>query len=101
MEKELRGLIESYNPLKGAISNRTRLYHDLNIYGDDADELLSRFSELYGVDLSKFRFNDYFPNEGDWILPSILRLITLKPSKTYKELTVENLEKAIEAGYLE
>lgn len=100
MENGLRELVELYNPLNVTIDDRTRLYHDLNIYGDDAAELLSKISDLYKIDLSDFHFEEYFPNEGDWVFPFILRLITLRPKKIYKELTVGKLEKAIKAGVL-
>lgn len=70
-------------------------------YGEDATELLNCFKDQFKVDLSKFRFNDYFPSEGDWILPSLFRFIMYKKRKEYKPLTLSDLNKAIDIGYLE
>lgn len=41
----------------------TRLYHDLNIYGDVAESYIELLSEKYGVDTSCFKFDEYFPAE--------------------------------------
>ena len=69
MDRELMGLLQEYNPTSDGITEHTRLYHDLNIYGDDAEEVMTKFSEMFDVDLSEFSFMDHFPDEGDQILP--------------------------------
>jgi hypothetical protein len=40
-----------------------RLFHDLHVYGDDADELLMAIKDEFGVDFSGFEFSDYFTSE--------------------------------------
>lgn len=40
-----------------------RLYHDLNIYGDVAESYIELLSEKYDVDISDFKFDEYFPTE--------------------------------------
>jgi hypothetical protein len=100
MNQKLIDLIEEYNPTNGSITGATRLYQDLNIYGDDASDLLSKYSEAFKVELKDFKFDTYFPNEGDSILPRIIRMILMKPPQTYKELTVTKLNEGIDTGVL-
>jgi acyl carrier protein len=42
-----------------------RLLEDLKIDGDDADELMIGYATHFGVDMSEYRFLDYFGWEGD------------------------------------
>ncbi|WP_368501967.1 DUF1493 family protein [Photobacterium sp. 1_MG-2023] len=61
----------------------TRLYHDLGIYGDEAYEFISILETSFGVDLSSFVFESYFPMEfpGDtqsqrvfyWLFPCFIK----------------------------
>ncbi|KKC99105.1 hypothetical protein KY46_14800 [Photobacterium halotolerans] len=63
--------------------NYTRLYHDLGIYGDEAYEFISILETSFGVDLSSFVFESYFPMEfpGDtqlqrvfyWVFPCFIK----------------------------
>lgn len=101
MDTRLINLLEEYNSTDIVLDENVKLYHDLNIYGDDAIELLNCFAEQFKVDLSKFRFTDYFPSEGDRILPSLFGFLIGKKPKEYKPLTLSNLNKAIDIGYLE
>jgi hypothetical protein len=43
----------------------TRIVHDLGCDGDDAGELLERFADEFGVDLSELQWRRHFSNEGD------------------------------------
>jgi|KBSMisStandDraft_5_1062788.scaffolds.fasta_scaffold287874_2 hypothetical protein len=45
------------------MSMNTRLFHDLGFYGDTAEDLIRVLERRFGVDLSKFRFDRYFPPE--------------------------------------
>ena len=101
MDAKLINLMEGYNSTDKALDEDARLYHDLNIYGDDAIELLNCLDNQFNVDLSKFRFTDYFPSEGDRILPRVFRFLIGKKPKEYKPLTLSSLNKAIVTGYLE
>jgi hypothetical protein len=57
-------LVSDYTgEVKGGIKPPSRLYHDLNIIGDDADELLEKYSKRFGLDLSQFPADEYFPDE--------------------------------------
>jgi hypothetical protein len=67
----LRGFRKSANRQIGL---ETRLLHDLDITGDDAAEFITCFAEEFRVDISKFRFEDYFGPEPSlanpfWWLP--------------------------------
>jgi acyl carrier protein len=49
------------------ISLETRLNQDLDINGDDADELLSLYAEAFDVEMSGFQFQKYFQDEPHWL----------------------------------
>jgi uncharacterized protein DUF1493 len=86
---------------KKIIIRETKAEDDLGIYGDDADEFLMAFSKEFNVDISNFPIGSYFSDEGDIILPAIIRFLTNKKRKERKNLTVGDLEKAILAGRLD
>lgn len=52
----------------------TRLWHDLGIYGDIAEGNLECLHDHFGVDLTEFDFEKYFPVEfiGNSVVTSIL-----------------------------
>lgn len=89
-------LIEEYTGSLAGFANieNMSLYHDLSIYGDDADELLVKYACLFNVSMSHFRFKDYFPEEGDPMFDAIKNL--LKKVREYKRLTIGDLQKGIE-----
>lgn len=96
MNRDLIKLIEEY---AGSLEDfpdieNVSLYHDLSIYGDDADELLSKYSSLFHVSLDEFHFNDYFPEEGDPIFGMIKDLFRGE-EKRYKDLTIKDLQDGI------
>lgn len=83
------------------IGVNTRIKEDLKINGDDADEFLIAFGNEFKVDVSKFKIDEYFDDEGEPILPAIIRMITGKQKRQTKELTMTHLEKAVLAGRLD
>lgn len=62
--RELIELLEEEQGRAGSFTRDTRLYEDLNIYGDDAFEFMVSFGKKFNVDLSGFDFNKYFKSEG-------------------------------------
>jgi Protein of unknown function (DUF1493) len=46
-----------------AIDLDTQLLRDLNIYGDVAESIFEQLRDEFNVDVSKFNFHDYFPEE--------------------------------------
>lgn len=83
------------------IKRETSLEGDLKITGDDADEFLIAFGKEFNVDVNKFPIGDYFGDEGDPLLPAIIRLFKGNDKREKKTLTVGHLEKAIIAGRLD
>lgn len=83
------------------VNKGTRVKEDLKINGDDADEFLIAFGKEFDVEVSKFNIGEYFDDEGDPILPAIIRMFTGKKKRQTKELTISHLEKAILAGRLD
>ncbi|GAB5536960.1 MAG: hypothetical protein Rubg2KO_32090 [Rubricoccaceae bacterium] len=53
----------------------TRLSEDLGVDGDDADELMDAFAEQFGVDLTDFRHNEHFGDEGCLQFSTVLLLL--------------------------
>ena len=98
---ELIKLIESYaGSLKEIVNiEATSLYHDLSIYGDDADGLLMEYSELFNVSMNDFQFKDYFPEEGDPMFNTIKEIFAKR--KEYRYLTISDLQKGIEKQIIE
>lgn len=76
----------------------TKLYEDLKIDGDDAFELLQAFSEKFNVDMSEFKYNEYFAPEGIDIIGVLSRLFKDKEKKKLKSLTLADLEEAAKEG---
>ena len=75
-----------------------KIQQDFNIYGDEANDFLIRFSEKFNVKIDNFIFDDYFDQEIDKISLFILNIFRKKIIK--KELTINNLKLAIEKGEL-
>jgi len=46
----------------------SRLCHDLGVDGDDAVEMLTKFSQIFEVDMSRFEFGKYFGPEAGFSL---------------------------------
>lgn len=73
-----------------------RLYQDLGLYGDDADEFFRDYRVKFKVNLSNINLSDYFPSERDPFLDFFLSLF--KKKRKYKSLTVGSLMDAIDNG---
>jgi acyl carrier protein len=86
---------------KKKITRETSIEKDLKIRGDDSDEFIIAFGKEFCVDVSQFPIGDYFGDEGDPVLPAIIRAVRGKKKKQKKKLTVGHLEKAIIARRLD
>lgn len=83
---------------------KVRLYHDLGIYGDIAESYIELLADNYGVDISSFCFEDYFPAEYPGETKFKKYLYTFFPflasrynaTRSYQELTFGTLQKAME-----
>lgn len=85
-----------------------RLYHDLKVFGDVAESYIELLQEQYDVDVSKFKFDNYFPQEfiGDsaiqrvlfWLLP-FLRSRS-ESHVQYEDFTFRKIKNSMDSGYL-
>ncbi len=94
---------------KGVQSLHVEFYHDLNIYGEDAEIYLLLLRDKYKIDVSKFKFEDFFPAEfpgnssfESFLINAIpfLRTWYYKNTK-FKSFTFDTIKKALENGTLE
>lgn len=85
----------------------TRLYHDLGVYGEEAEAYLEVLVEQFQVDLTDFVFARFFPNEWPQgnsyfencflrLFPGIERLY--KKSEVYYPITLQMVNNAINLG---
>jgi hypothetical protein len=87
---------------KFPLTTDTKLYEDLNIYGDDVVEFLIDFGKEFNVDVSNFMAADYFKGEGIDLITPIINLFSKHKAQSIKKtLTLGHLEKAIKAGRLD
>jgi hypothetical protein len=115
MNDELSTQIQAYLRTCGTSSKsiatytrETRLWHDLGIYGDVAEANLECLNECFGVDLSEFDFERYFPFEfiGKTLLSSVLiRFVPflgdyLRRHGNYTPLTLGMIDDAINSKKL-
>lgn len=92
------GVLELVRQFDGRrITMASEIYHDLHIYGDDADELLVAINEQYGTTFDGFKFNAYFPNETEG-LPRIAKWMGFR-DKTVGSFTVGHLTECVKAGH--
>lgn len=95
LSKELIELIPTL-PLivnKGDINEATRIEEDLGLHGYHARRFIFRYADMFGVDISSFKFNKYFTKE----IP-MYKLYSKIPSflkKKKRPLTLGDLEQAI------
>lgn len=84
-------------------NGRTRMYHDLGIYGDIAEACMEVLAEHYHVDLSNFDFEKFFPHEfaGKNMLTRFLLWIVPFAGNASRQrgewlpLTLERVDRAI------
>jgi hypothetical protein len=70
LQAEIEERIQKIHGSKKPIPGSARIYHDLQLGGDDAFELLEGISKAHGVSFEGFRFDDCFPNETEhlWLM---------------------------------
>ncbi|HBS27937.1 MAG TPA: hypothetical protein DEB06_00450 [Phycisphaerales bacterium] len=84
----------------------TRLYHDLGLYGDDAEAVMEELVVRYHVDLAGFDFDRFFPPEYPGKNRLTVALLSLVPfahhictkREKYEPLTLERIERALRSG---
>lgn len=99
LHPDLVRLVLDYAPRNRVDLPSARLYHDLDISGDDAGSLLTDYSKKFNVDMRAIKFEEFFPNEGDHFLQGLVRMLRGEKVR-FKELTVGDLQLGIERGAL-
>jgi len=85
--------------LKKAVTLESTVEDDLGQQGDDADEFMQRFFEVFRVDRGDYDFHRYFLMEGEGILYHLLMKLRRKPHTFKREtLTVGMLHQALVHG---
>jgi hypothetical protein len=84
----LTQIIEKYTGRK-TFQGSTRLFHDLHLYGEDADDMLGEFQKEFGVDFSEFEFSDYFPDETEMPFGFFLFIFLSREKKN--PITIDHL----------
>ncbi len=96
---ELISFINKFWPFNNSIDLKqsTTLNGDLEIYGDDADELIYEFSKKFNINIDNFTISKYFESEGNTFF---INIFSKKKSLKEKELTLGDLEYAMKIGRL-
>jgi hypothetical protein len=98
---QLRGLIADFSGYDTQkINLNTSINFDAKIEGDDAIEFLTLFGNTFNVDVSKFKYDNYFSPEGLDLIGGAYKLIIGK-RKHYKSLIVLDLLNAIHSKVLD
>lgn len=85
----LYSLISDISGVRKELSDSTRIYHDLFISGDDADELLEKIHAKFGTEFEELDFSAYFPEETDSFIWHFAMRLGVKCKK--KEMTIGHL----------
>lgn len=75
-----------------------RLEEDLDCYGDDAYDLLARFSEQFKVDVSEFDLYAHFAQEG--AVGFLLRRLFRQKRELKPSPSIQDLKHAVTTGRL-
>jgi hypothetical protein len=84
---------------RSRVRPESRLLHDLEIYGDDAGDLLEACASRFGIDFSDFVFDRYFYHEPSLLFPgSIFRDLRGLKGSTKEPLTLAMLVAVAQSG---
>ena len=93
--------LSSFASQTGAMTKK--IYHDLGVYGEEAEFLIELLEDRFDVDTAEFVFDDFFPREffGNSLLVGSFCAIfpflrsRLEASQVYRELTLADVKRAI------
>ena len=85
------------------MSINTRMYHDLGVYGDSAIEDMQVLAEKFGVNLSNFDFDRYFPpqfegrNRFEMVLINSLPFVSkiVRDRREYLPVTLAMIDQSL------
>lgn len=78
------------------VNENTVLFKDLDLIGHDASEFMLKFSTTFGVDLSNFKFSDYFLEESNIPFLYWFQRFFKKESIKRKGFDISHLRKVVE-----
>jgi Protein of unknown function (DUF1493) len=87
LAEQLISLFKEYFPRRRVSGPMCKLYHELGVGGDDADEYLTEVSKKFDADMSLFESGRFFPDEGAMISNWPFKLFRMK-----SELDASNFE---------
>ncbi len=78
------------------------LWKDLGIYGDDAVEFFTSFSNEFNIDVSNFELSKYFKGEGQETFSFVLNFFKQNKTKdNYIPITLGDLDNGLLLGRLD
>lgn len=83
-----------------AITEKTELYYDLGLAGEDLSDAIDSIREPFGTDFSLMDLRHYAPNEvtNNFGLNLFRAFREWRGERTYRSLTVGSLIAAVQAG---
>ncbi len=78
---------------KENLTKSARLEEDLGIYGDDAEELMLKFSDKFNINIGELDLSKYFTRETAFYFLYVW--FPILRNKRRKSLTIHDLEKVI------
>lgn len=91
--KELSSFIKKEIGFK--MNESTVLFKDLKLIGDDADAFILKFSETFEIDMTGFKFDEYFIDEYNIPFLYLYDRWFRKEKIKRKEFDIKHLEKII------
>lgn len=104
LNSKLEFLLKRYSSKKQSdYTLEDSLYHDLGIFGDDADEFFDEYSKMFNVNVSNLNLNTYFPGETDPLLNIVKKLFgrRLGTDKVYSRISIQDLIVGINSGIID
>lgn len=83
-----------------SIRDNSSVNSDLRVDGDDAVEFIESFAKRFDVDISKFKFEQYFGAEISTNPLQLLARLFRKSQSNFKRLEVRDLVEATRSKYL-
>lgn len=77
------------------INENTVFFKDLKLIGDDADAFLLRFRETFEIDMTEFKFEDYFIDEYNIPFLYLYDRWFRKEKIKRKEFNIKHFEKIL------
>ena len=82
-----------------AIAPESRLQHELGLDGKDADTFMTHFAREFDIDMTNYRFADYFGREMAGCIPLWIVWLFIPPLRPkVTAISLADLQRAIDKG---